>query len=164
MGIIWLKTSLWLLDFFWYRKQYLFPNFWYFIFFANFKTTFTLLNCEIVFHNTLLVYPSNHIFKNLKDKFEAQYIQIWDNKSNNFDILNIVNWDKSQRFEMSNYLSKITDVNIRRKITKLRLGCTWMTLRWLTAHFVKIILITPPIYFWVVPNLITLEKNTRNRK
>ena len=27
---------------------------------------------------------------------------------------------------MSNYLSKITDVNIRRKFTKLRLGCTKM--------------------------------------
>ena len=37
-----------------------------------------------------------------------------------------MNWDKSKRYEMSNYLSKITDVNIRRKFTKLRLGCTKM--------------------------------------
>ena len=47
--------------------------------------------------NNPKVFLTNYIFKNLKDKLEAQYIQIWDNKPNNSDKLNIVNWDKSKR-------------------------------------------------------------------
>ena len=47
----------------------------------------------------------------LKDKLESQYIQLWDSKSAEEVKLNYMNSDKLDNYEMSPYLSDVTNID-----------------------------------------------------
>ena len=67
---------------------------------------------------------SDSVINKLKSKLENQYIQICDSKSNICDKLKLLNILKKNNYKSSVYLSNIQDINSRKKITRLRLGCS----------------------------------------
>jgi len=66
----------------------------------------------------------NSIINNLKKALEDQYIQQWDNRARNCDKLNMLYKFKKNSYKKSTYLETIADIEVRKKITKLRLGCS----------------------------------------
>ena len=60
----------------------------------------------------------------LKSFCENQYIQTWDNKSKDTDRYKFLRSFKQNNYKFSEYLNDTLSVENRRRLTKLRLGCS----------------------------------------
>ena len=68
-------------------------------------------------------YTEDHIINQFKQKLEDQYLQAWDNKALSNKNLETL-YKVKKIYKCSNYLKSVSNIEERRKITKLRLGCT----------------------------------------
>ena len=67
-------------------------------------------------------FSESYIINCLKTKLKDIYIQSWDTKARSSPKYNILSKLKKNRYTMSNYLNLVTNINIRKRMTKLRLG------------------------------------------
>ena len=60
----------------------------------------------------------------LKDRLENQYIQLWDNKAKSSPKLEVLYSLKQNNYKESHYLKLVQNINDRKLLTKLRIGCS----------------------------------------
>jgi len=69
-------------------------------------------------------YTENYMVNEVKKVCENMYIQSWDKKSKNDERLHILYNLKKRNYTCSNYLNWVEDIDTRKLVTKLRLGCS----------------------------------------
>ena len=69
-------------------------------------------------------FTEDYVGNEFKTKLENQYLQSWDSKSQDCEKLSILYSLKKNNYKRSQYLKTVLNINDRKKITKLRLGCS----------------------------------------
>ena len=70
------------------------------------------------------IFTEDKIIKEINTVYENQYIQSWDMKAKTSDKYKVLYHNKENKYSKSCYLSNVINIDDRRMLTKLRVGCS----------------------------------------